>query len=1025
MQGGTVDARRLFEAGPAACLVLAPDPPKFPIVAVSDAYLRATMTDRALIVGRALFEVFPDNPDDPTASGVRNLRDSLQRVVAQRVPDTMAVQKYDIPRPGGGFEERYWSPLNSPVFDDDGGLLYIIHRVEDVTDLVRLEKQGAEQSRLMDALRTRTGEMELEIYRRAQELQESNRRLRDVADKLDRLDRLKTDFFANVSHELRTPLTLILGPARRLLTAGALPDDDRARAATIERNARVLLKHVNDLLDLAKLDAGQLRPSYVDVDLAELVRRFAGAFDLLAKERGIAFVVDAPSPAPAQVDVDQMERVVFNLLSNAFKLTPAGGRVRTTLRADDGGRFVLEVADSGPGIAPEHRATVFERFRRIDDGDGRRTGGTGLGLSIARELVELHGGTIRIDDAPEGGALFVVAAPARAPAGTSVERAQRAEPRAAEPVPEHPPAERGDVADPARDGRPLVLVVEDNVEMSRYIRDCLAPDYATAAAYDGRDGVEAALRLRPELVLCDVMMPVVGGEQLVRDVRRALEPSTTAIILLTAKADDDLRVRMLREGAQDYLTKPFAPEELRARAALQISMVRAKRLLQDELRARDDDVAALAAEMRERKERAVFLADASKLLGASLDLPVTLERVGRAALPRLADFCIVDLLGEDRRIERVVVAHVDEDGQRLLEELRRRFPPDWESGQPAVRVLHTGLPEVLRDVTPDALAARTRSAEHAELMRRLGLRSHLALPLVARGRVLGVLGLGLTKGARRYGAEDVALAEDLAVRAALAIDNARLYAEAGEAVRLRDEFLSIASHELKTPLTPIQLQVGSLRRRLDDVVAGRAPRPWVEERLVRIERQSDRLERLVNELLDVSRIRAGRLTLAFEPVDLAAVVRDVHEHLEDSGRAERAGSPIVLQLQDGVIGTWDRLRVEQVVENLLSNALKYGAGKPIEVTVESHGDDALLRVVDRGLGIAPDDQDRIFGRFERAVSARNYGGLGLGLYIVAHVVRALHGRIEVRSEPGHGAAFVVTLPLRAAADDPASAPSVH
>ncbi|MBA2527918.1 MAG: response regulator [Pyrinomonadaceae bacterium] len=205
------DFRSLFESAPGVYLVLTPD---FTILAASDAYLRATMTRREEILGLSLFKVFPDNPDDPNASGVSNLRASLERVLQNRVADAMAVQKYDIRRPeseGGGFEERYWSPVNSPVFDDSSEIIYIIHRVEDATEFVRLKQAGAEQDKLTEEVRKRAEQVEVEVYVRALELAEANNKLRRANEELGRLfektkelDLLKTQFFANVSHEVKS-----------------------------------------------------------------------------------------------------------------------------------------------------------------------------------------------------------------------------------------------------------------------------------------------------------------------------------------------------------------------------------------------------------------------------------------------------------------------------------------------------------------------------------------------------------------------------------------------------------------------------------------------------------------------------------------------------------------------------------------------------------------------------------------------------------------------------------------------------
>ena len=343
------DFRRLFESAPGCYLVLAPD---LTIVAASDAYLRATMTRRQAILGRALFDVFPDNPDDPGATGVGNLRASLERVLRSAAPDAMAVQKYDVRRPeaDGGFEERHWSPVNCPVIGPAGEIAYIIHRVEDVTDFVRLKEKG--------------GHMEAEIFQRAQELQEANRRLRA-------LDQTKTQFFANVSHELRTPLTLILGPVAALLSDEGATDAQRRTLAVVERNARLLLAHVTDLLDLAGLEAGKAAVAYAEVDLAALVRQVADHFTSFAHQRHFTFSVEAPPALPAEADRSKVQRVLMNLLGNAFKFTPEGGRVRCLLADTADGRVRLEVADSGPGVPPtcaSPSSSDSSRPRRVGPG---------------------------------------------------------------------------------------------------------------------------------------------------------------------------------------------------------------------------------------------------------------------------------------------------------------------------------------------------------------------------------------------------------------------------------------------------------------------------------------------------------------------------------------------------------------------------------------------------------------------------------------------------------------------------------
>jgi signal transduction histidine kinase/serine phosphatase RsbU (regulator of sigma subunit)/anti-sigma regulatory factor (Ser/Thr protein kinase) len=568
------DFRVIFERQPGLFLVLNP---ALNIIAVSDAYLQATMTKREFVVDRPLFEVFPDNPNDPAASGVRNLRASLERVLKRRTSDTMSLQKYDIRRPiedGGGFEERIWSPLNYPVFDSSGEILYIIHRAEDVTDFVNLKKQGSEQEKLTEELRARAEQSEIEIYFRSQEVGQANARLEDANTELSRLyektkelDELKTQFFANVSHELRTPLALILGPVDKLI--GSITDDGmRADLQVIARNAHLLRQRVDDLLDVSKLEAGKMALDYVEYDVGHNVLLLCECFRSLAEEKHIELQVDVPSGLIGQLDAEKLQRIVLNLLSNAFKFTPTGGRIRCKVWTLPSQRTMsIEVADSGPGVSLTNRELIFERFRQSEGGATRHHGGTGLGLAIAREFSILHGGTIVVKDAPEGGAAFVVTLPLTAPAGTAVRKdvgpkllsesvlGPIAELRKASKYPKS----RG------KSELPLVLVVEDHPEMNAFICESLSTEFSTESAFDGAEGLQKAKTLLPDLVLTDVMMPGVGGDTLARDLLASPTLSHIPVIVLTAKADEALRVQLLRNGVRDYVTKPFSVEELRAR----------------------------------------------------------------------------------------------------------------------------------------------------------------------------------------------------------------------------------------------------------------------------------------------------------------------------------------------------------------------------------------------------------------------------------------------------------------------------
>jgi signal transduction histidine kinase len=279
----------------------------------------------------------------------------------------------------------------------------------------------------------------------------------------------------------------------------------------------------------------------------------------------------------------------------------------------------------------------------------------------------------------------------------------------------------------------------------------------------------------------------------------------------------------------------------------------------------------------------------------------------------------------------------------------------------------------------------------------------MAVPLIAQDRSFGSICFFRVTPGQRYGPADLSLAQELARRIATSIDNARLYREAREAIRLRDEFLSIAAHELYTPLTSLKLSLQGLER------PSQPATPEVISRVSRTARmQIRRLTRLIDELLSVSRLQEGQVPFQLEEMDLAAVTRDVAEYFSEE--SARAHSPVILHAETPVIGRWDRTRLEQVITNLLANALKFGNGQPIELSVTGEGGFALLTVRDRGIGIAPDRLPHIFGRFARAVSSREYGGLGLGLYIAHEIVSALGGSIHVDSTPGVGTSFTVLLP---------------
>ncbi len=408
-------------------------------------------------------------------------------------------------------------------------------------------------------------------------------------------------------------------------------------------------------------------------------------------------------------------------------------------------------------------------------------------------------------------------------------------------------------------------------------------------------------------------------------------------------------------------------------------------------------------EDRQRAETALgFLAEAGAALSESLDHERTLARLARLAVSFLADWCAVELSGPVPG-QRAAVAHRDPAREVGLQGL---FPrPKEEGAREAVpRTFETSRSVLFSDLSETTLGQFLPDPEVRGRFRALGGRSGMILPLVAGDRWLGVIALVSDDPDRRYGPRELALAEELARRAAAAIDNARLYREAREAVRLRDEFLSIASHELNTPIASLQLLAQAIEQGDLDPT-----RPTITATMRIISRQTKRLAGLVKELLDVSHIQGKWLHLDRQPVDLGELVQETVARFAEDLR--RAGCALTAEVDAGVVGRWDRARLDQVITNLLGNAVKFAPGKTIEIEARARGGKAHLAVRDHGIGIPQERIPHIFGRFERAVSAAHYGGLGLGLYIVHEIVVAHGGTVAVQSAEGSGSTFSVELPL--------------
>jgi len=397
--------------------------------------------------------------------------------------------------------------------------------------------------------------------------------------KLLELDKLKDQFFANISHEFRSPLTLSLGAFKTLLKS-PLPAESLAVVQSGLRNTSRLLFLINELLELAKFEGGQASLRTVCVDLAALITNVAANFESSNRQR--IFIEGAAKPVPVEVDVRKMTKVLYNLLTNAFKFSdPEEGKVWIRLACDES-HVSIQFRDNGIGIPEDQFERIFERFTQVEGDMTRRFEGSGIGLALAKEIVTLHGGQITVQSAFGEGSTFTVTLPRGNP------RLEDMVPVEGEEVltlpildtdrphgePEHP----GDKETPSEQS--LILVVDDNADMRAYLRRLLADDYQVVTTCDGAEALVQARRLEPDLVLTDIMMPVMSGYDLLRALRADEQLCRMPVILLTARAGTEARVESLEAGADDYVSKPFNEEELLARVKNQLRIHRQERELQ-------------------------------------------------------------------------------------------------------------------------------------------------------------------------------------------------------------------------------------------------------------------------------------------------------------------------------------------------------------------------------------------------------------------------------------------------------------
>ena len=555
--------------------------------------------------------------------------------------------------------------------------------------------------------------------------------------------------------------------------------------------------------------------------------------------------------------------------------------------------------------------------------------------------------------------------------------------------------------------RATILIADDEPANVDLLVSCLAEEgyENVVATTDSREIAGLCAARSPDLVLLDLHMPGVDGFAVLASLRAELPPEDLMpVLVLTADVSDATKQRALSGGAKDFLTKPLDITEV---------LLRIRNLLETRFLNRQQLHARRRAEAAER--RALLLAEASHTLASSLDYQTTLSQLCRTVVPDLADFCVVDVLEEDGTLARVGVAHIEPEKEAVLRAAAHPNASAMAPDHPLLAALTVGRRTLAADVSADTVAEILAGDGHRAAVVGLAPRSLIAVPLVAAGRVVGALVLVHAASGRRYDTDDLDLAEELARRAGLTIENARLYHRAEEATRDRDELLAIVAHDLRNPLSTVTMA--------STLLLEAATTDDQRKHCGMVRRAADRMNRLIEDLLEVSRIKRGSLSIEPAAQMVGPLIREAVAMLTPLAAA--GGITLEADVPGDVPPCrLDATRILQVLSNLIGNALKFTPrGGHVRVGVALAAGDLRIAVSDTGPGIPPDQIPHVFGRFWQASDA-DRRGIGLGLSIVRGIVDAHGGRVWVESEVGAGSTFYFTLPLAAAMDhgDAAAAP---
>ncbi|MGE5472323.1 MAG: ATP-binding protein [Bacteroidota bacterium] len=834
----------------------------------------------------------------------------------------------------------------TPIRDDEGNVAFLLPEGRNITEKIAIEA---------------------ELTRKNSEVQAALEKLREI-------DGFKTKFFANVSHELRTPLTLILGPVDQLLKDGnQLGEREHFRLATIKRNAQFLLQQVNDLLDLARIDSGSMPLAYICANVIALLRDVMASFSEAAAEHSITLQMEGVDELYADVDRVKFGRILANLLSNAFKFTPVGGRINCSIQRLPTGRFLLSVQDNGPGVPSQMHEQIFARFSQGND--GLSDVGSGLGLNIVKEFVELHHGTVVVLDAPGGGAIFQVELPIRAPNGAFVRESGGGEDATLESKQYIDPLKSLDQPPMKHSaGHARILVVEDNHDLRHFLYDVLIDDYNVTLEENGQAALLSALENPPDLVITDLMMPHFDGEQFIRELRGTHQFHNLPVLVLSARVDDGLRENLLGELVQDYLTKPFSPQELRARVRNLITVKRTVDILQRELNSQASDVCELTAGLvssRKTLQSSLLALQISerRWLGLYENTAVGIALADREGRILTANPALQEMLGYgESELLGISLIAITEESQRAMTEQN-------------VHGLFDGSIENYH-------AQKRYEKKNGELL-------------------WANVSVSLIPAVDREGPRLAVIVEDISSRKQAEDALAATQTELARVSRLSTmgELVASIAHEVNQPLSAVvtnsQAALRWLARETPDIQE-------VEAALKRINRDATlageviarirnflRMGGIKQERVEVHRILDDLLLMLQTPLQAAGIALDVQ---------------ISPSLPEFVA---DRVQLQQVMLNLVMNAIdamreqSTGERNLTIVVAEEPLHGVCFSVSDSGPGVPPEIAEKMFEAF---FSSKN-DGLGMGLAISRSIVENHGGRLWLDTSRKVGASFVFNIPV--------------